>query len=164
MYYLGWCHGPVGTSRLYYSLFEATKDEAWLKKIKHTANSLMLEGIDKHETAGFWNNVGVCCGTAGVAEYFLWLYDISADKDYLEFSLDLTQNLITSLTHEDDHIKWIQAEHRSRPDYVAAQTGLMQGSAGIGLWFLQLMAHQTGRQAQITLPDKPETYTLRGDQ
>lgn len=30
LYDLGWCHGPAGTARLFYRLYAATKDRAWL--------------------------------------------------------------------------------------------------------------------------------------
>jgi uncharacterized protein YyaL (SSP411 family) len=61
LYYLGWCHGPAGTSRLYYSLFEATKDEVWLDKIKHAADNLMKEGIEekKHRVFGIMSAYAV---------------------------------------------------------------------------------------------------------
>ena len=84
LYYLNWCHGPAGTSRLYYSLYQATSDVAWLEKMTHTANNLMDEGIHEHQTPGYWNNVGKCCGAAGVAEYYLWMYDITENASYLE--------------------------------------------------------------------------------
>ncbi len=155
LYYLNWCHGPAGTGRLFYSLYEATNDEAWLEKMTRTADYLMEEGIDQHEAPGFWNNEGKCCGSAGVAEYFLWLYNITGNEKYLGFSGKMTKKLIASSTKEGDCIKWIQAENRRSPENVAAQTGLMQGSAGIGLWFLQLNAFQNNKEPTITLPDKP---------
>src|SRR6185295_11417771 len=30
LYYLGWCHGPTGTARLFYQLHNATGDKAWM--------------------------------------------------------------------------------------------------------------------------------------
>jgi len=140
---------------LYYSLYNATGEEKWLDLIKLSANYMIEEGIDKHETEGFWNNAGVCCGTAGVAEYYLWLYDITSDMDYQEFSVRMTESLIASSARSDSNIKWIHAENRKSQDNVAAQTGLMQGSAGIGLWFLQLHARQQHKDPLIVLPDKP---------
>ena len=29
LFYLGWCHGPVGTARLFYRLHQATGDRQW---------------------------------------------------------------------------------------------------------------------------------------
>ena len=50
-------------------------------------------------------------------------------------------------------MKWIQAEHRTRPDLVIAQTGLMQGAAGIGLALLRWDAFENGRTPAIRLID-----------
>ncbi len=161
LYYLGWCHGPAGTSRLYYSLFDATQDEKWLDKITHSADYLMLEGIDQNETPGYWNNVGKCCGATGVAEYYFWLFKITGNTKYLHFSERMTQKIISSLTQEEDYIKWIHAENRRNPDELAAQTGLMQGSAGMGLWLLQLNAYQLQKKPLITLPDTPNIDTIK---
>jgi len=155
LYYLNWCHGPAGTSRLYYSLFKATKDKKWLEKIEFTAGQLIDEEIHDQELAGYWNNYGKCCGDAGVAEYYLWLFEITGKQVYLEYSEKLTMHLMSTASYQDNTIKWIHAENRSNPENVAAQTGLMQGSAGIGLWFLQIHAFQKGCEPFIVLPDKP---------
>src|SRR6185437_2003843 len=29
LYYLGWCHGPAGTARLFYRLYQVTRDPKW---------------------------------------------------------------------------------------------------------------------------------------
>ena len=52
-------------------------------------------------------------------------------------------------------IRWPHAEHRTRPAEVAAQTGWMQGAAGIGAWFLHLDAFERGAAPPIRLPDSP---------
>ncbi len=161
LYYLNWCHGPSGTSRLYYALYDITKDDTWLDKITHPANNMMAEGIDKTETPGYWNNVGKCCGAVSVAEYYLWLYDITGNKEYLDFSHKMTQQIMNKSTQEGDHIKWLHAENRRSPDELTIQTGLMQGSAGMGLWFLQLNAHQNDTEPSIVLPDKPTVSSIK---
>lgn len=51
-----------------------------------------------------------------------------------------------------DGLKWIQAEHRTRPDLLQAQVGWAQGAAGIGLWILQLDSALRGRAASFELP------------
>jgi hypothetical protein len=52
-------------------------------------------------------------------------------------------------------MSWVQAEHRTRPDLLFAQTGYMQGAAGIGTFFLRLAhaARPAGRR--IVFPDTP---------
>jgi len=155
LYYLGWCHGPAGTARLFYRLYEVTGDKAWMEWVKKSANGVMHSGIPGKQTPGFWNNVSRCCGSAGVAEFFLDLYRITNNKKYIAFSKKMTHHLLKKATPGEKGFKWIQAEHRVRPDLLVAQTGLMQGAAGIGLWLLKLDAFEKGKKEKISFPDSP---------
>jgi lantibiotic modifying enzyme len=155
LYYLGWCHGPVGTARLFYRLHQVTGDRVWMEWVKRAARSVMVSGIPEKPTPGFWNNVSQCCGSAGVAEFFLSLHRITRDRAYLDFSQRVTTQLLAQATRDRDGLKWVQAEHRVRPELLVAQTGYMQGAAGIGMWLLRLDAFQQRRAATITLPDSP---------
>jgi len=158
LFYLGWCHGPVGTARLFYLLFHITRDQEWMDWIERGAKAILESGIPEQETEGFWNNVGVCCGSAGVADFFLSLYGLTQKKAYLDFARHLTKDLLSRTTKTDSGMKWIQAEHRARPEFLQAQTGLMQGAAGIGLWLLHLDAFDQDRIPQIFFPDNPFTF------
>jgi len=155
LYYLGWCHGPVGTARLFYRLFQITQNQEWMELVERGAKAILESGIPEHEVEGFWNNIGVCCGSAGVADFFLSLYRITQKKEYLDFVRHLTGDILSRTTKTDNGIKWIQAEHRTRPEFLQAQTGLMQGAAGIGLWLLRLDAFDQDRNPQILFPDNP---------
>jgi lantibiotic modifying enzyme len=155
LYYLGWCHGPVGTARLFYVLSEATGDDSWLDWVRRAANSLLQSGIPEKETPGFWNNAGICCGLAGVGEFFLDLYQALGDKAYLDFSKRISVRLLAKATVEDGKMSWLQAEHRTRPDYLFAQTGFMQGAAGIGTFLLNLDALGRPKPRRVVFPDTP---------
>jgi hypothetical protein len=52
-------------------------------------------------------------------------------------------------------LKWIQAENRIEPDNVQAQTGLMQGAAGIGLFFIHLADLDGNAETANRFPDSP---------
>jgi hypothetical protein len=59
-------------------------------------------------------------------------------------------------TKEGDGLKWIQAENRVSPDAVVAQTGFMQGAAGVGTFFAHLDASRDKPVARpIAWPDSP---------
>lgn len=158
LFYLSWCHGPPGTARLYYRLWQITEDEAWLEAVHTAAAGVMHSGIPEQETPGFWNNVSQCCGSAGVATFFLDLYRVTERPEYLDFAHHVVENLLTRATPEAGGLKWIQAENRTQPDVVIAQTGFMQGAAGIGIALLQLSAHEHGRSFATVLPDSPWTW------
>lgn len=157
LFYLGWCHGPVGTSRLFYRLYRITGDREWLDWVERGARAILDSGIPENEHPGFWNNVGVCCGSAGVADYFLSLYHVTQKMAYLDFARSLTTQILSEATLDSSGMRWVQAEHRSRPDFLQAQTGLMQGAAGIGLWLLRMDAFEQGKPVRIFLPDNPFT-------
>lgn len=153
LYYLGWCHGPAGTVRLFYQLSRATKDDAWLGWVRRGTRSIVASGIPEKQTPGFWNNAGQCCGLAGVADLFLRLH--KATGEGLDFARKVGEALLAKATPAGDGLKWVHAEHRVRPDYVYAQTGYMQGAAGIGMLLLHLDAVDRGREWGFRLPDSP---------
>ncbi|HJQ68052.1 MAG TPA: lanthionine synthetase LanC family protein [Blastocatellia bacterium] len=155
LYYLGWCHGPVGTARLFYRLFQVTNDRKWLDLVKKAARGIIESGIPEKQTAGLWNNVSQCCGSAGVAEFFLSLYQIIPDRAYLDFSKRVTTNLLARASRNAKGASWVQAEHRVKPELLVAQIGYMQGAAGIGMWLLRLDGFERKKKVGITLPDSP---------
>ena len=155
LFYLGWCHGPVGTSRLWYQLAKTTGDKAWMEWVFKSARALQKSGIPESQTPGFWNNVSQCCGSAGVAQFFLDLYGATKDGAYLQFSKKMSADLLARGTRDAQGLRWVQAEHRVRPELLIAQTGYMQGAAGIGMWLLRLDAAEQNRQAFVKFPDSP---------
>jgi lantibiotic modifying enzyme len=155
MYYLGWCHGPVGTARLFYRLYQVTGDKAWMEWTEKSARSVMASGIPEKQTPGFWNNVSVCCGSAGVAEFFLNLHRVTLNSKYLDYAKRVTAQILAKGTRDESGLRWVQAEHRIKPELLIAQTGYNQGAAGIGMWLLHLDAFQNGKKSWISLPDSP---------
>ena len=155
LYYLGWCHGPVGTARLFYRLFQVTGDRGWMVWVERAAQGILQSGIPERQTPGFWNNVSQCCGSAGVAEFFLSLYQITRGRAYLDFAKRVTEQLRARATRDRNMVKWVQAEHRVKPELLVAQTGYMQGAAGIGMLFLHFDGFERGRKASIVFPDSP---------
>jgi len=158
LYYLGWCHGPVGTARLFYRLYQVTGDKVWMEWTEKSARSVMASGIPEKQTPGFWNNVSICCGSAGVAEFFLNLSRVTRASKYLEFSKRVTAQLLAKGTRDETGLRWVQAEHRVKPDLLVAQTGYNQGAAGIGILLLRLDAFQQSQQKKKSLgalPDSP---------
>jgi lantibiotic modifying enzyme len=154
-YYLSWCHGPAGTSRLYYKLHQLTKDSQWTRKMQQAAQAVMKCGIPEKQTKGYWNNLGACCGGAGIADYFLYLYKIFKKDEYWQFSRHMMNDILKKATANSNQLSWLQAENRSQPNVLAAQTGLMQGAAGIGLALLHQYYVAIKKKPAIVLPDNP---------
>jgi lantibiotic modifying enzyme len=140
VFYLGWCHGPAGTSQFFLKLYEITGTLRYFEFVEKSARTLMKSGIPEHETPGYWNNLSRCCGAAGVGEWMLGFYCATRRLEYLEFARRIGRHLQNTASAEVDGIKWVQAENRKEPHEVIAQTGLMQGAAGIGLYLLHLQS------------------------
>lgn len=155
LYYLGWCHGPPGTARLFYRLSKLTGDEEWMSWVYRAARAITLSGIPEQQTPGFWNNVSRCCGHVGIGEFMLSLYRVSEDDSYRDFAGRVTADLLRRASEDMSGVSWVQAEHRSMPEFLVAQTGYMQGGAGIGTYLLHLDALEQGFDPAIVLPDSP---------
>ena len=154
-YYLSWCHGPAGTARLFHRLGQVTNRAEWRAWVDRAGRGIAASGIPEKRTSGFWNNVSQCCGNAGVADFFIELHRSYQDASALPFARRMTSDLLRRATDDQTGMRWIQAEHRVRPDFCVAQTGYMQGAAGIGTLLLKLDAVERRARVRVVLPDSP---------
>lgn len=155
LFYLSWCHGPAGTGRLFHRLHQLTGDPEWRTWLDRAVQALEASGIPEERTPGFWNNVGQCCGSAGVGELLLGVDRARGTAEHRPLTERLADDLLARATPTASGLRWVQAEHRVHPELLVAQTGLMQGAAGIGLFLLHLDAAEQGHPPTVTLPDSP---------
>jgi lantibiotic modifying enzyme len=160
LYYLSWCHGPAGTARLFYRLFQTTNDRAWMTWTEKAARAVIASGgPGRVVTPGEWDNLGMCCGVTGQAQFFLNMFEVTHDREYMTLARAASDMLVARATHSESGARWVQAETRVRPEVRIAQTGLMQGASGIGLWLLHFAQFVDNKRAPvITLPDNPFKY------
>ena len=164
LYYLGWCHGPAGTARFWYELYKVTGDREWLEWTERSARGIMTSGIPEKQTPGFWNNVSQCCGSAGVARFFLAMHQITNKPEYLRFARKVTADMVSRATRDEAGTRWVQAEHRVRPELLVAQTGWMQGASGMAAWLVQMAGFDSQRPPFLRFPDDPfESPAWRGE-
>jgi lantibiotic modifying enzyme len=156
LWYVGWCHGPAGTGRLFYELSKVSKLPRWPKWVSCSASWLIDSGIPNPPKPinGYWNE-GICCGTAGVGDFFLDLYRTTGKREYLQAAERMAAHLVDAATASGQGYRWVQAEERAAPQKRDAQTGYAQGAAGIGLFFLKLSRAQRGAPPGWQLPDNP---------
>jgi hypothetical protein len=156
LYYLGWCHGPAGTARLFRQLETSSTCGAEFEGVAiRCGESLLASGIPAARTPGFWNNVSACCGSAGVAELALDLFASTGERRWLDFAIRLADDVLARATRDESGLRWVQAEHRAKPDLLVAQTGHMQGAAGVGRMLLRVDATLRGETLSIRFPDTP---------
>jgi lantibiotic modifying enzyme len=155
LYYYGWCHGPVGTARLFHQLGRVEGGEPWAQWVDRCVIALRESGLPTERVEGLWNNVGQCCGTAGVAQFLADRFRGSDEVDDRLLAEAFQADVVERAAQGEDGWSWPQAEHRAQPDLIQAQSGYMQGAAGIGLMLLHFDALQTGRGDVVRLPDDP---------
>lgn len=155
LYYLSWCHGPAGTARLFYRLHQITKDPQWMEWVHKSARGVMSTGIPEQRTPGYWNNVSQCCGDAGVAMFFFDIARPTRTSAYGEFARKVTDYLLARGTRDEKGLRWVQAENRTEPDKLVAQTGYMQGASGMGMLLLRVDGMSRRRRLGTIFPDNP---------
>jgi lantibiotic modifying enzyme len=155
LYYLSACHGPPGTTRLFHLLHRITGDATYARWSDGALRGLLSTGAPERRSDGFWNNVGQCCGDAGVGDYAVNYYRATGDASYLDLARREATVLVERSVPVDGGRSWPQAEHRERPKFIQSQTGYMQGAAGIGSFFTHLYTTESGAPVKIAFPDTP---------
>jgi lantibiotic modifying enzyme len=156
VYYLGFCHGPAGTARLFYQLYKVTKDKAYLDWTETLARGVIDSGIPTNQTPGFWNVVCQCCGSAGLTDFFLGLWAATGKTEYYAFANRLAAQILSRQTNFDGNgYRWYQAWTRVKPSEVSAETGYSIGAAGIGTALLHSSLAQSGMYESLVFPDNP---------
>ncbi|BEP13728.1 hypothetical protein acdb102_20390 [Acidothermaceae bacterium B102] len=141
----GWCHGPAGTVRLFAALAEIAPDPAWQQAISACLQALRDSGLPARRYPGFWDNVGRCCGTAGVGLMLLDRHAVTGDRELLDWSAALADDVISYAITDDEGTRWSNHEHTVDPPDLPPGAGLMQGAAGIAGWLARLAAAQARR-------------------
>lgn len=164
-FYLGYCHGPAGTGRLFYLLGELTDDPAWRDWGQGLDRGLVALGAPEERSRGFWNNISQCCCDAGIGDHAISMWRAHQDDFYLQLARRVAEGLVQLGTTEQGTVEqsagdtqtiaWPQAEHRSQPDFIQTQTGYMQGAAGVGSFFVHLATTLEGKPVKIDFPESP---------
>lgn len=92
-----------------------------------------------------------------MGEFFLALEHLTGDSAHGRYAERVGEYILGQSSEDGRGRKWVQAENRVSPDQVLAQTGWMQGAAGVGAFFLHLDGREKGRGQFISLPDSPWT-------
>jgi hypothetical protein len=54
---------------------------------KESGEAMTASGApERVVTPGDWNNISVCCGITGQAQFFLDMYQVTRNRHYLDFS------------------------------------------------------------------------------
>jgi lantibiotic modifying enzyme len=152
----GWCHGSTGTVRLFQLLNRLRPQPRWADAEAGCLAAIRASGLPERIFPGFWDNVGRCCGTAGVGELALDQYQETSNTAWLDFADELARDVLSRQIADADGVRWSNTEFRADPPELEPNVGLMQGAAGIAGWLLRLArVHQDGPSARrLSWPDR----------
>ena len=162
LFYLGYCHGPAGTVRYYYKLYEGSRDEQekakYKEKIRTLVQGLEATGAPEGRSEGYWNTHNLCCGTAGLLNMYLGLWAAFGEAHDLELAKRCGRILLDAAEVEKEQeplLKWRFALDRIAPDVLTTPIGCFDGAAGIGLALLQLHLAETDQYHVTRFLDDP---------
>jgi lantibiotic modifying enzyme len=156
LFTLGWCHGPPGLGWLFRQLEVTTGDRGWRDWLRRAARADTSSGIPERREPGFWDNVARCCGSAGVAEFFLDLHRLEGNPADLAFARLMVDDLLGRAVTDESGTRWSNHEFRnaSQPD-LPPETGYLQGAPGIGATLLRMHRHLAGDLWAVRWPHAP---------
>lgn len=161
LYTLGWCHGPPGLGWFYRQLELTTGDAGWRTRIRQAAKADRISGIPEQREPGFWDNVARCCGSAGVAEFFLDLHWLEGRPDDLGFATTMVDDILDRAITDGAGMRWSNYEFRADEPHLPPETTYMQGAPGIGSTLLRMHRHLAGDYWTVRWPHAP-TWTPAG--
>jgi lantibiotic modifying enzyme len=162
LFYLGYCSGPVGYARVFYSLYLITGNRDYLAWVERYARGINESGVPTQQTPGLWNVVCQCCGTAGITDFFTSLYNVTGKPEYLAFAKRVADYTVSRGTNLDGRgLRWYQAWTRVKPTDVSAETGFMIGASGVAASLLRLHRAEQNDYRALLFPDNPFPTTRR---
>ena len=107
VFWVNFCHGSSGVGWIFAVLYQATKDELFLRAAKDVADYLMaiavgddnavlvpyLDSLERGPSTEFYY-LSTCHGPAGTTLVFEALYKITGDQKYLDFVRRLSRGII----------------------------------------------------------------------
>lgn len=152
IFYLGNCHGPVGTIKLFYELHRVTGDKHYLSQVKALCNGIESLGAPTRFSPGYWNTTCVCCGPAGFVPLYVGLFLDTKDEHFKSLVTELGEILLGTKISQNGSARWQLAFERIHPERISAPAGYYVGAAGIAVALLQLY--------RASVPGKPITNMI----
>ena len=158
----GWCHGPVGTARLFLLLHAVTGEARYRDIAVKGAGFVVIyaDAVAKPGADGKQPYVppSYCCGVAGVVEFFCDLHRVTHAPEHAAFAKKAGQYLLDVAIADGDGRKWKNGQSAPGGPVAADSAGhnvdLMLGAAGEALALLQLVAIDQEVSPVRGLPDR----------
>ncbi len=162
IFYLGACHGPAGTGKFYYKLYQVTKDTKYADCLQELFDGLESLGGPARMSAGLWNCVNFCCGAAGHVHTYIGLYVSTGEERWKELAEESANILLGEMEqNEDGSLYWKTALDRIAPEVYTVPVGYYDGVAGIAGVLLELYLLEKKEFQWKRLADDPYKETWR---
>jgi len=155
IFYVSTCHGPAGTSRLFYQLYKVTGDKQYLDDIASLYAGMRHIGVPEKQSVGYWNTVGICCGGAGIAQFLINYSLISGREDVKEVAAVTGSILLGQYEKQCKGVAWPLAFERVKPQNLSRGISYAAGAAGVGAALLQLHLFFENKYEWARLFDDP---------
>jgi hypothetical protein len=156
IYYLGACHGPAGTGKFFYKLYQVTHDKKYLDALYELYDGLEALGGPTKMSAGLWNCVNLCCGAAAHVQAYIGLYVSTKDRKWFTLAEKSADILLGEMENgKDGAVYWPVALDRIAPTVFTVPMGYYDGTAGIASALLQMYLLKEGRFTWKRLVDDP---------
>ncbi len=148
LFYLGNCHGPAGTAKLFYQLYKVTgKDPYYYEQVLELTRGMESLGAPESLSPGYWNNFCICCGPAGLLPFYLGLYLEDGRAYWLGQAEKCGEILLGNIQRQKKGTavtaSWTFAFDRVAPDKLGTPAGYQNGTAGIAAMLLLLYEIKT---------------------
>lgn len=155
-FYLGNCHGAAGSGKFYYLLYKITKNQKYLEKLNSLFDGFESLGAPEKMSKGFWNNVSVCCGAAGVLNTTAGAFSSTGQERWENLAKRSSEILLGNLDSLENGKKgWIIAYRRIVPTDFSHTIFYNDGDAGIASALLQFYLIENGKKNKNRLSDDP---------
>lgn len=160
-YDIGWAHGPAGTARLHFALWQLTGDDAFKELVQAAARTLHATGMpgasaDTTVWAGPFRR-DRRFGTSGAAAFLLdWAAAGGAQQDR-QLANAIVTDILAQAVEAPPGLNWPVPLYgfQGGPGDPVAFTGYFYGAAGFGRLLLQQHYAETAGRLRIRFPDDP---------
>lgn len=159
VFYLGYCHGPAGTARLYHALYEITQEDHYKNQAFRLARGIIETDAPHVHSDGYWHTYQQCCGTASFIELFLTTDKQAEDDEFVEYAKESAIKLLSEANEDENGAYWTQHWTRTDPLTYTRDIGYFLGVAGIGSSLLRLYSFLEGETIQINFVDSSSFET-----
>lgn len=162
-YQLGWCHGPVGTSALWWQLHEATGEQSWLQWLEWGANAFDPLALPPHlkGLVRFHRGPTYCHGLSGDGDFLLGVSRVLGGAHYANRGLAKADKLLHFANSDgyQAYSRQIRRPHDSTDDTQRSEgcegPGFATGISGVGMGLLHADGFLNDRPVAIRFLDLP---------